>query len=91
MDDERGQPATENHEVAGVQSFFDIELEVAHRGREWQRAVEADARSAQARPAHRHLRWPRVGRLTLANLRSAAVPRPGFTPGLEADCRTVAC
>ena len=90
MDDERRQPAAESHEVARVQSFFDIEIEVAHRGREWQRAVEADARAAQARRAHRPRRWPRVGRLTLTNLRSVPVPRLSFTARLEPDCRTVA-
>ena len=91
MDDERWQPTTENHEVTRVQSFFDIEIEVAHRGREWQRAVEADARAAQARPAHRPRRWPRVGRLTLANLRSVPVPRLSVTARLEPYCRTAAC
>jgi hypothetical protein len=89
--DERRQPTTESHEVAHMQTFFSFDAEIAHRRREWQRAMEADARAAQARPATRHVRWPRLGRLTLANVRSVPVPRLSFTARLEPGCRTVAC
>ena len=74
-----------------MNNWYTIEAETKFRRREWQRAVEADARAAQALPANRRMRWPRIGRLTLANLRSLAVPRPSFTSRLEPDCRTVAC
>jgi hypothetical protein len=74
-----------------MNNWYAIETEAAFRRREWQRAVEADALAAQVRPANRRARWPRLGRLTLANLRSLAVPRPSFTAGLEPDCRTVVC
>jgi len=74
-----------------MNNWYAIETEAAFRRREWQRAVEADALAAQARPANGRPRWPRLGRLTLANLRRLAVPRPSFTAGLEPDCRTVVC
>jgi len=74
-----------------MHNWYAIETETEFRRREWQRAIEADARAAQARPANRRPRWPRLGRLTLANLRSLAVPRPSFTSRLEPDCQTVAC
>jgi hypothetical protein len=74
-----------------MNNWYAIETEAEFRRREWQRAVEAEARAAQARPENGHLRWPRVALLTLANLRSLAVPRPSVTSRLEPDCRTVAC
>jgi hypothetical protein len=74
-----------------MNNWYAIETEAEFRRREWQRAVEAEALAAQARPANRPLRWPRIPHLTLANLRSLAVPRPRFTSRLEPDCRTVAC
>jgi hypothetical protein len=74
-----------------MNNWYAVETEAAFRRREWQRMVEADVLAAQARPANRRTRWPRLGRLTLANLRSLALPRPSFTARLEPDCRTVAC
>ena len=74
-----------------MSNWYTIETEAEFRRREWQRAVEADARAARARPAIRQLRWPRIGRLTLSSLRSLALPRPSFTSRLEPDCRTVTC
>ena len=74
-----------------MNNWYTIETEAEFRRREWQRAVEAEARAAQARPANGHLRWPRIAQLTLANLKSLVVPRPRLTPRLEPDCRTVAC
>ena len=74
-----------------MNNWYAIETEAAFRRREWQRAMEAEALIAQTRPANGRARWPRLGRLTLANLRLLAVPRPSFTSRLEPDCRTVAC
>ena len=74
-----------------MNNWYTIETEAEFRRREWQRAVEADALAAQARPAHRRTWWPRLDRLTFANLRVLALPRPSFTPRLEPDCRTVVC
>jgi hypothetical protein len=74
-----------------MNNWYAVETEAAFRRREWQRAVEADALAAQARPANGRARWSRLGRLTLANLRSLAGSRPSFTARLEPDCRTVAC
>ena len=74
-----------------MNNWYAVETEAAFRRREWQRAVEADARAEQARPANRRTWWPRLGRLTLTNLRSLAVPRPSFSSRLEPDCRTVEC
>jgi hypothetical protein len=40
-----------------------IETEAAFRRHEWQQAVEADARAAQARPASGLMWWPRISHL----------------------------
>ena len=74
-----------------MNNWYTIETEAAFRRREWQRAVEAEALAAQARPTNGQLRWPRIAQLTLAHLRSLAVPRPSFTTRLQPDCRTVVC
>lgn len=74
-----------------MSNWYTIETEAEFRRREWQRAVEADARAALARPADRQLPWPGIAQLILANLKSLAVPRPSFTARLEPDCRTVVC
>jgi hypothetical protein len=74
-----------------MNNWYAVETEAEFRRREWQRAVEAEALAAQARPANGRTRWPRLGHLTLANLRSLALPRPSFTARLEPDCRTVVC
>jgi hypothetical protein len=74
-----------------MNNWYAIETEAEFRRREWQRAIETDARAAQARPANRQMRWPRIPHLTLANLRSLAAPRPSLTSRLEPDCSTVAC
>ena len=74
-----------------MNNWYTIETEAEFRRREWQRAIEAETLAAQARPAHGRTRWPRLGRLTLVNLKSLALPRPSFTARLEPDCRTVVC
>ena len=74
-----------------MSNWYTIEAEAEFRRREWQRAVEADARAAQTRPANGQPRWPRIAHVTLASLRSLAVPRPSFASRLEPDCGTVAC
>ena len=74
-----------------MNNWYTVETEAEFRRREWQRAVEADARAAQARPANGRMRWPRLGHLKLANLKSLAVARPSFSARLEPDCRTVTC
>ena len=74
-----------------MSNWYAVEVEAEFRRREWQRAVEADARAAQARPADRRMRWPQISHLTLANLRSLALPRVSFISRLEPDCRTAVC
>lgn len=74
-----------------MSNWYTVEVEAEYRRREWQREVDADAQAAQASPANERMRWPRIPRLTLANLRSLTVPRPSFTSRLEPDCRTVVC
>ena len=74
-----------------MSNWYTAEVEAEFRRREWQRAVEAEARAAQARPANGRMRWPRIPYLTLASLRSLTMPRPSFTSRLEPDCRTVVC
>jgi hypothetical protein len=74
-----------------MNNWYTVEVEAEFRRREWQRAVEADARAAQARPANGRMRWSRIPHLTLSSLRSLALPRPSFISQLEPDCRTVVC
>jgi len=74
-----------------MNNWYAAEVEAEFRRREWQRAVEAEARAAEACPANGRMRWPRIPYLTLASLKSLAVPRPSFTSRLEPDCRTVVC
>jgi hypothetical protein len=82
--------AKENEESV-MNNWYAIQTEAEFRRREWQRAVEADARAAQALPANGRMRWPRISHLTLSNLRSLALPRLSFAARLEPDCRTVVC
>jgi hypothetical protein len=81
----------EENEESVMSNWYTAEVEAEFRRREWQRAVEAEARAAQARPENGRMRWPRIPHLALASLRSLAVPRPSFTTRLEPDCRTVVC
>jgi hypothetical protein len=74
-----------------MSNWYTAEVEAEFRRREWQRAVEAEALAAQARPANGRMRWPRIPHLTLTNLRSLTMPRPSFTARLEPDCRTIVC
>jgi hypothetical protein len=82
--------AKENEESI-MNNWYAIETEAEFRRREWQRAVEAEALAAQARPANGRTRWPQFERLTFANLRALVLPRLSFTARLEPDCRTVVC
>jgi hypothetical protein len=88
---ERSATDAKENEESIMNNWYTIETEAEFRRREWQQAVEAEARVAQARPANRQLRWPRIAHLVLANLRSLAASRPSFTSRLEPDCRTVTC
>ena len=74
-----------------MNNWYTIEVEAEFRRREWERAVEADARAAQARPANGRMRWPRIPHLTLSSLRLLALPRPTVITRLEPDCRTAVC
>jgi hypothetical protein len=81
----------EENEESVMSNWYTAEVEAEFRRREWQRAVEAEARVAQARPANGRMRWPRIPHLTLATLRSLTILRPSFTSRLEPDCSTVVC
>ena len=74
-----------------MNNWYAIETEAEFRQREWQRAVEADARAMQARPVNGRMRWPRIASATLATLRSLAMARPSFHSHLEPDCHTAVC
>jgi hypothetical protein len=74
-----------------MNNWYAVETEAEFRRREWERAVEADARAAQARPANGRIQRPRITQLALARLRSFTVPRPSFTSRLEPDCGTAVC
>ena len=92
-DPRSAQSATdaEENEESVMNNWYAVEIEAEFRRREWQRAVEADARAAQAGPPNGRMRWPRISQLTLSSLRSLAVLRPSFISPLEPDCSTVGC
>jgi hypothetical protein len=57
-----------------MHNFFTVEVEAELMRQERERAALADARAAQARPAHRNGRWVlRVSR-SLGNLPTLALP-----------------
>ena len=71
-----------------MNNYYAIETEVEFRRREWQRAVEAEARSAQVCAGNCRKSWPR---LSLARLRSFLAPRLPLSTSLGARRRGVAC
>jgi hypothetical protein len=71
-----------------MNNYYAIETEAEFRRREWERAVEADARAAQVCPGNGRLHWPR---LSLMRGRSFAAPRLPFASSLMSRRRTAAC
>jgi hypothetical protein len=79
MDDEQRRSAAESREVSHVQNVFDLEIEVAHRRGEWERAIVAAEQRSLARP-HKGLKpWPQLALWTLAYLRAVGTPRGSVT------------
>jgi hypothetical protein len=78
-DDERWQPAAENHEVSRVLNYFALETEVAHRRCEWELALAAAERHAQVRPQNGPKPWSHLAPRTLKYLRALATPRVPVT------------
>ena len=74
-----------------MHNWYAIESEAAFRRDEWQRAVAADARAAQARPVSVTWRWPRFPRLALPRLSALATPRRAFTAAPPARCGALVC
>ena len=71
-----------------MNNYYAIETEAEFRRREWQRAVEADARAAQVCTGNGRMHWPR---LSLTSVRSFAAPRLPFASSLATRRRTAAC
>lgn len=71
-----------------MNNYYAIETEAEFRRREWQLAVEADARAAQVCAGNGRKRLPH---LSLMKLRSLATPRLPFSLPLTTRRRTVAC
>ena len=71
-----------------MNNYYAIEIEAEFRRREWQRAVEADARAAQVCRGNGRTHWPR---LSLMSVQSFAVPRLPFVSSLMTRRRTAAC
>jgi hypothetical protein len=71
-----------------MNNYYAIEIEAEFRRREWQRAVEADARAAQVCAGSGGRHWPR---LSLISMRSFTVPRVPFTSSLPTRRRTAVC
>ena len=71
-----------------MNNYHAIETELEFRRREWQRAVEADARAAQvcAENGRKH-----VPHLSLPSVRAFLAPRLSFSSPLGARRRGVAC
>ena len=58
-----------------MHNWYGIETEAEFRRREWQRAIEADARAAQASTGRARSRGFRLPHLSLARLRALGAPR----------------
>ena len=71
-----------------MNNYYAIEIEAEFRRREWQRAVEADARAAQVCAGNGRVHWPR---LSLMSVRSFVVPGVPFASSLTTRRRTAAC
>ena len=71
-----------------MNNYYAIETEAEFRRREWERAVEADARAAQVCTGSWRMHWPRP---SLLNLRSFAAPRLSFASSLMSRRRTATC
>ena len=71
-----------------MNNYYAIETEMEFRRREWQRAVEADARAAQVCAGNGRKYWPQ---LSLPSLRSVLAPRLPFSTSLGARRRSAAC
>ena len=74
-----------------MHNWYGIETEAAARRRDWERAVEADARSAQAVAARPQRHLIRLPHIALTRLRSLTAPRFPFATAMEPRCRTAAC
>ncbi len=61
-----------------MHNWYGIETEVEFRRQEWQRAIEAEARAAQALDGRTGSRRFRLPHLFLARLRALGAPRQPF-------------
>jgi hypothetical protein len=71
-----------------MNTYHAVETELEFRRREWQRAVEADARAAQVCAGNGRKHWPH---LSLTSLRSFLAPRLPFSTPLAVRRSRVAC
>ncbi len=74
-----------------MHNWYAIETEAAARRRDWERAVEADARSAQAIASRSKRHLIQLPYVALTRLRSVTAPRFPFSTAMEPRCRTAAC
>jgi len=73
-------------------NYFSIETEAEYRRQDWQRAVEAEIRAAQARPISDVASLRSIlAHLPLPSLRSLSAPRLPFTTSLAARRRATVC
>jgi hypothetical protein len=61
-----------------MHNWYGIETEVEFRRQEWQRAIAADARAAQALDGRAGRRIFRLPHMSLARLRALGAPRQPF-------------
>jgi hypothetical protein len=73
MDDERWRTAANNKEVPHVHNHFLIETEVAHRRREWERAVMAAEQRTHTPLKIGLAGWPQLAAQGFEHLRSLAI------------------
>jgi hypothetical protein len=64
-----------NQGVSSVRDVFSIEIDLAHRRREWEQAVAEAAQRAQVGPQPERTGWPRLVPRTRAYLRAFATLR----------------
>jgi hypothetical protein len=74
--------------VSSVRDFYSIEIDLAHRRREWEQAVAEAAQRVQAGPRRKGTGWPRLAPRALAYLRALATPRLPVTCWNTGESRT---
>jgi hypothetical protein len=75
VDDETRRSVKVNQGVSSVRDYYSIEIDLAHRRREWAQAVAEAAQRAQVGSQPERTGWAQWAPRALASLRAFATPR----------------